>query len=281
MKQAALLLLFLSLYYAGKAQPAEAEILPSQSFKAIERVALITVGDSKVPIKTFQFGNQADLVCINLHDNENSSVEAAMQVLEEKGGMIIKIENRDQRVIRFRLHGQVYGFDPNRIFSRSGIEQTLRENRRFSEDAVIAVRHFADELLTFIPDSARCVIALHNNTNEGYSVKSYLPGHERAFDAKAVYKDSLQDVDDIVFTTDSLIYEGMSSSGYNAIWQDNLQVKKDGSLSVYFGEMGRRYVNLETEHGKVVQYREMLGKLLEVISKPADQPAGTKADQNP
>jgi hypothetical protein len=44
--------------------------------------------------------------------------------------------------------------------------------------------------------------------------------------------------------------------------QDNVKVNKDGSLSVYYGELNRRYINIETQHGKTTQYKEMLGKLM-------------------
>ena len=56
---------------------------------------------------------------------KNTSVEAARSVLEWKGGTLIKIENNKQHVIRFRLRGVNYRFDPNGIFSRAGIEKNI------------------------------------------------------------------------------------------------------------------------------------------------------------
>lgn len=223
------------------------------------------IGDKIIPIKLIQFGEAKDFICINLHANEISSVAAAMKVLEETGGTLIKIENNRQRVIKFRLNGISYGFDPNRMFSRIGIEQTLRENRNISQVAIQEIEKFAQRVLQLIDDSAECVIALHNNTDEAYSVKSYLPGSDRQKDAKAVYAESTQDVDDIVFTTDSLIYQRMAAFGFNSIWQDNEKVKKDGSLSVYYGKKNKRYVNIETQHGKVDEYIVMLEKLLSIL----------------
>jgi hypothetical protein len=49
-------------------------------------------------------------------------------------------------------------------------------------------------------------------------------------------------------------------------------VLKDGSLSVYYGDKNKRYINIETQHGKKDQYKEMLIKLLYVLDeekKPA------------
>lgn len=248
------------------AQTSDNNILVSKAlYVPAEKTIFYKIGDRNIPIKVLQFGNASGTVCINLHDNEGTSVEAARSVMEENGGTLIKIENGRQRVIRFRLKGISYGFDPNRIFSRTGIEQTLRDNRRISRDAMDEVEKFAQRILQLIPDSATCIVALHNNTEEAYSVRSYLPGNERQKDARAVYKDSLQDVDDIVFTTDSLLYQQMADHGYNSIWQDNERAKKDGSLSVYFGEKQKRYINIETQHGKVSQYREMFLKLVTIL----------------
>ena len=133
------------------------------------------------------------------------------------------------------------------------------------------VEKFAQRILQLIPDSSSCIIALHNNTEEAYSVRTYLPGSSRELDAKAVYADSLQDVDDIAFTTDSLLFQKMAENGYNSIWQDNKKAKRDGSLSIYCGERSRRYINIETQHGKVQQYIEMLGKLLAILAKENEE----------
>ncbi len=236
-------------------------------FLPAEKTIFCKLGDRNIPVKIVQYGNAKNIVCINVHDNETTSVQAAKSVLEEMGGTLIKIENKQQRIIRFRLKGVLYSFDPNRIFSRVGIEQTLRDNRKISRDAINEVEKFAQRILQLLPDSSSCVIALHNNTEEAFSVKSYLPGRDREPDAKAVYKDSLQDVDDIVLTTDSVLYQKMAAEGYNSIWQNNEKAKKDGSLSIYYGEKNRRYINIETQHGKVEQYIEMLQKLLTILAE--------------
>ncbi|MBL0335227.1 MAG: hypothetical protein IPP73_07920 [Chitinophagaceae bacterium] len=274
MKRTSLILLTILAWTTLQAQPLQTEMSSTALYRPVEQTRFFTIGDRRLPVKILQFGPANGIVYINLHDNENSSVDAALVVLEQQGGTLIKIENNDQRVISFRLQGQTYRFDPNRIYSRAGIEQTLRENRRYHPQAVKMIDQFAQEFLTLIPDSTHCVIALHNNTDEAYSVKSYMPGHERAKDAMFVYCDSLQDVDDIFFTTDTAIYSAMSGFGYNAICQDNEKVKKDGSLSVYFGQIGRRYVNLETEHGRTGPYLEMLNRLVGWLETLRKTPEG-------
>jgi len=227
---------------------------------------LYKLGETTIPIKVMQYGEVKNIVCINLHDNENTSVNAAQQVLETRGGTLIKIENYHQRVIKFRFHNQYYSFDPNRIFSKEGIEQSLKENRRSSPEAIEEVYKFAERILQIFPEEINCVIALHNNTEGAYSIKSYQTGSEREKDAKAIHTAEEQDIDDIALTTDEYLFQQMASNGYNSIWQDNINVKKDGSLSVYCGEKNQRYINIETQHGRMLQYKEMLEKLLDILN---------------
>ena len=247
-------------------------------FIPVKKTIFYTLGDRTIPLQIVQYGEAKDIICINVHDNETTSVEAAKSILEQKGGTLIKIDNKGQRIIRFRLKGIRYSFDPNRMFSRIGIEQTLRDNKKISNAAIEEVDKFAHRLLEIIPDSTFCIIALHNNTEEAFSIKSYLPGSDRQFDARAVYVDSLQDVDDIALTTDSLLYQKMADNNYNSIWQDNVNVRKDGSLSVYCGERSQRYINIETQHGKVKQYVAMLEKLLNILADENKESPGKPGD---
>lgn len=248
------------------AQPtSEVHLASNALYIPTEKTILYKLGDKTIPVSISQYGNSSDIFCINLHDNEFTSVQAARLVLEQKGGILIKLDNHRQRVIRFRLRGRNYAFDPNRIFSRAGIAQTLKENGTVDPYAIAEIEKFATRLMNLIPDEATCLVALHNNTEGAYSVKSYLPGNEREQDAREVYANDKQDVDDIILTTDSILFKKMAEQGYNSIWQHNERAKKDGSLSVFYGEQNKRYINIETQHGQLAQYIEMLGRLLDIL----------------
>lgn len=45
------------------------------------------LGNSIIPIKTTQYGNNNELVYISLHDDESTSVEATRELLEREGGL--------------------------------------------------------------------------------------------------------------------------------------------------------------------------------------------------
>jgi hypothetical protein len=216
------------------------------------------LGETTVPIKVMQYGESKDRVYINLHSDEITSITAAKLLLEKEGGLFIRIENYNKRNIRFRLRGRYYVFDPNRMFSREGILQTLTLQSRISEPAITEIEKFAARILQLIPDNPSCIIALHNNTDGKYGINSYLPGADRETDARRVYADPSQDDDDIFLTTDSKLYDRLSSDKFNTILQDNAKARKDGSLSIYCGEKNISYLNCETQHGKTDQYTTML-----------------------
>jgi hypothetical protein len=153
------------------------------------------------------------------------------------------------------------------MFSRVGISASLERTGSSQEDAIEIISSFAQRILGLIPDSTRCVVALHNNTKNAFSVKSYLPGNELDIDASEVYYNPDQDEDDFVLTTDSNLYRLVKQQGYNTILQDNANARKDGSLSVYFGELSKKYVNIETEHGKTSEYARMLKSLFSILNK--------------
>lgn len=225
------------------------------------------IGETLLPIKVFQYGEILDVVYINLHDDEQSSVQAARNLLQREGGLLIKFENNQNRNIRFRLKGKYYTFDPNRMFSRAGATQSLKEFKRISKEAVYEVEKLGQRITQFIPDNPSCVIALHNNTEGRFGVNSYGLGSPLSANAKKVFENPKEDPDDIFFTTDSILYQRLSKKQYNTIWQDNENAKRDGSLSIYCGERNIRYVNCETQHGKSEQYLTMLLELGQHIEK--------------
>jgi hypothetical protein len=55
-----------------------------------------------------------------------------------------------------------------------------------------------------------------------------------------------------------MLYHRLAGEKFNTILQDNAKAKKDGSLSIYFGERDIPYLNCETEHGRTNQYFTML-----------------------
>ena len=233
-----------------------------------ERVVYYQLGNLNIPLRIQQFGKVDDLVYISLHDDEFTAVESTRQLLERHGGILIEIENNEKRNIRFRLGNGVYGIDPNRMFSQKGIAKSMDELGRVSTPAVREIEKFADRVLQLIPEDAECIIALHNNTDGQFSATSYAKGNKRQNEAEAVHINSEHDADDFFLTTDRKIFNALAAQNYNAVLQDNSSSVDDGSLSVYCGKNGLKYVNLETEHNKRDLYYSMMEELIQILKEP-------------
>jgi hypothetical protein len=249
-----------ALAYATPAIKRNGLMEPGHTFT--EKIVFYDLAGNTVPIKIQQYGDKDNFVFINLHDDEITSVEAAKRILAEYGGLLIELENNGQRNIRFKLDKHHYTVDPNTIFSREGIKKSLEQFERTSVKAVNEVEMLGKRILQLIPADATCIIALHNNTPDSYSVIEYAPGNKRSVDSKKTSISNDQDPDDFFLTTDNRLYEGLVKKGYNIILQDNKNCTDDGSLSVYCGKRKIRYINCETEHGKPAQYYEMLKDLV-------------------
>ena len=92
-----------------------------------------------ININTYNIGNEtlhfhsatyypysSDVSFINLHDDENTSVEAANDFLSKYGGALLQLKHTGKRNFNFILNGQSFSFDPNRIFTEKGIKATLQ-----------------------------------------------------------------------------------------------------------------------------------------------------------
>lgn len=154
------------------------------------------LGTTIIPVKTFQYGTKPNNVFIHLHDDETTAVEAAKTVLKEKGGLLIKIENNNKRLITFILDKNSYRFDPNRIFTKTGILATLKKlNTSFTTLASSHVQKFASFVLHKIPANTTTLIAVHNNDEGRLSIFSYAKGGDYEKDAAKVNVNADHDPD--------------------------------------------------------------------------------------
>lgn len=258
--------IFFLLFPFPDTRQTEFRLPPAINIPVTEKTIFYKISNNTIPIRITQYGERSDILFINMHDDEVTSVQAAKWILEEQGGMLIEIENNSQRNIRFRIGQYSYRVDPNRIFSKEGAEKSLEELGRTSVKAVEEATKFGKRILELIPGKCKYVVALHNNTPGLFSALEYTSGNKRAAESKKVYINPAQDTDDFFLTTDNSLYEKLADKGYNAILQDNMNCTEDGSLSVYCGKKNIRYVNCETEHGKTELYAAMLKSLLSVLS---------------
>jgi hypothetical protein len=268
MKKRCLTLLVLYIFLLCNSATA-ATAVSQDGFVGREKTLFYSIGHKKIALKITAYGHRKDIVMINLHDNETTGVNAAKSVLEKTGGILLSIENKGERYITFTQRGKTFRFDPNRIFTRSGIRATLMEQNRYSTKSTIkSVYGFTRFLLSKVPRHSNVLIALHNNNDDGMSVFTYIRGGDREKDAVAVNSNDIYDADNFFLTTDKRLYQWLQSAGYNTVLQHNKKAKDDGSLSVYYGRKNKRYVNIEAEMGRMNEQKEMIEMVISFIQAP-------------
>ena len=212
------------------------------------------------------------LNALNLHDDEGTSVEAALAVLRERGGRVVELVHSGERNVTFTAGGRTYVADPNRMFTAAGRARTLAAlSPDYDAEAGGAGREalaaFADRVLALyaaVPPAV--VVTLHNNTPDGYSTASYERGGPYEADAAAVTALDGVDPDDFFFVTDRALYDQLVGAGFNAVLQDNDAATDDGSLSVWAAREGTAYVNVEAERGHLAEQTRMIAALVDVLS---------------
>lgn len=231
-------------------------------------VETLTLGASEVQVVTHRAEGAAPLAMLNLHDDEGTSVDAALDVIRAMGGQVVEVQHTGDRNVTFEVDGTSYTADPNRMFTDAGRERTLASLSTASPAALAALAAFADEVLAIYAETEPAVVVtLHNNTEDNYSAASYTEGAPYASDAAAVVIHEGSDPDDFFFVTDAELFRQLAARGFNAVLQDNDAATDDGSLSVWAAQNGRPYVNVEAQHGHREEQARMIRALAEVLAE--------------
>lgn len=256
-----LISLFTGLLFVLSSCGQGADSLQAEYTRTVHRL-----GDSEISVVVTKFGKKLDIVMINVHDDEKTSVEAAKKILSQTGGILIQIENSNKRLISFIQNGKTINFDPNRMFTRKGIYQNLlRLNNEASKDAAEQVEQFALFVLKHIPSGTGTLVALHNNDQGRLSINSYTNGGEYEKNVRFAAKALHRDPDNFFLTTDSTIFSQLKSSGFNTVLQENNHADDDGSLSIYYGRLNKSYVNVEAEIGQLDEQAAMIDALVKML----------------
>ncbi len=234
---------------------------------AQELIGAFVLGETTVNVVKHSFG-EGGYVFYNMHDNENTGVDAARKVLRKTGGTLFELVHSGERYITFEINGREFQIDPNRIYTDTGVWRELERIGDRDSTAFTVVSSFGKALVDLIQvDSQSTIIALHNNTEDNYSTLSYVIGGDYESDAEAVYLGKRNDHDEFYFVTTPRLYGLLTPTGFNVVLQNNQNVTDDGSLSVYCGQRSVEYVNVEAQHGNKGANRRMLKKLLKELER--------------
>ena len=220
------------------------------------------IGNTKVILEEKRYSSAQPFLLLSVHNNERTGVETAEELSRKYEIDFLQLLNFNKRMIDFNNKNYIYSIDPNRIYSDSGIIATLAKNNYFDSSNILLVKSLGEFIISKI-DTGKIIVAVHNNTEAEYDINRYLTDLKE--DAEDVFVNPEMDPDDFFLTTDRKIFEELKKRSFNAILQNNVLAKDDGSMSVYFGKRGIPYVNVEAQHGNKEVQEKMLKELYDVL----------------
>jgi hypothetical protein len=241
--------------------------LIAQSLDNQAKTYTYTLGSATIKVVVYELSNPRQITYFNLHDNENTSVEATKAILNNKKfkGKLVELQHTGERLISFEYRGSKYQIDPNRMFTKIGIEKNLKNYGNYSDEARDTIFAFGQKIYrNFLRDS-RLIVAMHNNRNEGYNVKSYLSGGEYQSDAAEVFYNPKWGTGEFFYVIDQAHFNFFKQKKVSAVLQDNQKVTDDGSLSVFAQQHKIAYLNVEAQHGKLKPQIKMLTILQDLL----------------
>jgi len=239
-----------------------AKFLYSQDSVRVEQYAIGS--DTLTFHTTIYYPHPPSVTFINLHDNENTSVDAGLDFLSKYGGTLLQLQHTGKRIFAYVMNEQTFSFDPNRIFTNAGLKATLEKQNAYREDAFKEVKNIADSILINYVNDKKLIIALHNNTEKGLNILSYKRKGLEAKNASRVYVNKFMDANDFILTTDASIFHYIKQRKINVVLQHH-KPEDDGSLSVYAAKNKISYINVEAKHGHLKEQIKMLEALKDLI----------------
>jgi hypothetical protein len=187
-----------------------------------------------------------------IHGNEETAREVLTRHMQAHEGIAFIIQNHTRNIPI--EGGQI---DPNRMFSRTGAEASLKRlnadwNPEKIQSALAILDRGRDKLVkALLPPPGGVIIALHNNS-EGYSVTDEQPISDSASLREPANPHAFY------LCTSPADFEILATGPYNVVLQHDGPKEDDGSLSRLAAARGIRYVNLEVSLGHAGRQKEML-----------------------
>lgn len=247
-------------------------------------VKTIRLGDDTVYLKIYTKPGK-NVVYAHVHENEEASLGAGMEVLKKYGGKLFTLSHSidtTNRNVTFEYNKTTYQFDPNRIYTTN--DTILQKNIKIiSGDGKVDtkvkkdVRNLAN-IIWSETKGAKLIVALHNNKNtpatfktlwffinnfepESYNITSYVMKSEFASDSNKscdeIYINPRLNNSEFFIVTEKRDFDLFLQKKYSVVLQ-NAEPIDDGSMSVFAVKNKRRYINSEAKMGKIIEQTEML-----------------------
>lgn len=226
----------------------------------------IHIGNTQVELRFFQGSTLDDVIFLNVHEDEQTSIEAIQEIRKTIPVNFAYLHHQGTRNIEFQLGNKKHEFDPNRIYTFKGRKATLKDFGKFSFRANKAVKEL-DKAINNLIDNYKIVVTLHNNTDVNYTINSYAEGGDESENTKLLNVVDTWDADDFIYTTHPPYFESCKKLGLNVILQDNEACVNDGSLSVHCGKNNIPYINVEAQKGHLEEQIELIKLIIRMLTK--------------
>ena len=229
-------------------------LIPFFSFQ-VEKSYFFKLGNKNCKIIHHEKGNVIAHI-VSLHGSESTGVQAYQALKDIPGFDLFEISQSGNRLLEYEFKKQSFYFDPNRIFSRNGIIKTLEKyNPKFPEKIISEISILSDTIINLLRrnNSSKYIIAIHNNTNNSFSVYTY----RNSKDATEVYINPKEDADDFYIVTIKNDFDFFKLKKFNVVLQKK-NVSIDGSLSIFCQDNKIPYINIEAQNGHKEKQMQMI-----------------------
>ncbi len=230
------------------------------------------LGEERVWVHVHE-GPTPGLTFVNIHDDEDTALEAAKLYIRDHGGRLVELRHGRGRDVVIRRNGVLDRFDPNRMFTENGLRHSLYLLGNLSNENYALTADFASTVASFIGiERDKVIIAVHNNTPGKLTIKDFQSGQLYGDYAREVFINPVEDPDDFFFTNSPTVFRALRTLRYNAALMA-VNPPDRGMLANYVNNSGGIYILVEAEHGHLdrqIRMLEDLGILLSGNSPAAN-----------
>lgn len=198
----------------------------------------INIHNEKYAIGVYQKHPIGNIRYLILHDSEDASFDSGLEAIKN-GGLMVVLENNEQRHLFEQTKNKSTNIDPNRIFTPN--------NKYFALGQTIL------QYLQLTPQST--IISLHNNSpSSGFGMKNI-----KKYGATDIICQNDKEQKNLYwlpYNTDnqksikSLANTLCNYQNFNVVLENAPSITQgDGSLSIYASNKGYQYVNIEIKAG--------------------------------
>lgn len=224
----------------------------------------VSLGDSTVfLISSLNFDGK--VILLNVHENEQTAINTMIRKGIEDSLPFLFLHQREQRRIFFNVNDTIHSIDPNRMFTAQGIRNTMMDSMFYTMAGERQAKRLTSAVLRRV-ENRSWIVTMHNNTEDNYSILSYVEGGDEEMNAEEVVLRKKEDPDDFILTTNELLFNQLKTAGVNIVLQAQNPMD-DGSLSVYCEQNNLPYVNVEAQHGHFEKQLQLLDLVLKTIEK--------------